>query len=127
MPGSKTAPHEAKPATRSTWYTTTASLAASRVGPAFWNGELGTDLAPLVATGAAREFEVASEAIAVIDIVQSTVSTNLYDWHSVGRVVTSDLRRLAREVCTPLGLVNAKTGTGGETAESEPTESRVLA
>lgn len=113
MSGDKTAPRRARPATRSTWYSTIASLAASRVGSAVSSGDLGTDLTPLPAPSGAREFEVASEAIVVIDIIQSTVSTNLYGWHSVGRVVTSDLRRLAREACAPLGLASAKsTGDG---------------
>ena len=113
MPGDETARRGSKPAMRSTWYTTTASLAASRNGPAFSIRDPGTDAAPLPATGGPREFEVASEAIAVIDIIQSTVSTNLYGWHSVGRVVARDLRRLAQEACAPLGLASAKsTGDG---------------
>ena len=112
MPGDKTVPRGAKPASRSTWYSTIARLATSQ-GPAVSNGDLGRELGPLLSPSGTREFQVASEAIAVIDIIQSTVSTNLYGWHSVGRVVTSELRRLAREACASLGLASAKsTGDG---------------
>lgn len=60
-----------------------------------------------------QRFEVASEAIVVIDIVGSTVSTNLFGWRAVGRVVTRDLRHLAYQTCVPLGLVSAQTTGDG--------------
>lgn len=113
MSSYKTAPRRADPAQRSTRYTSAANSAAARASPALSNGDLGTDASPLATTSEAREFEIASEAIAVIDIVQSTLSTNLYGWHSVGRVVARDLRRLAREACAPFGLTSARTTGDG--------------
>ncbi len=83
------------------------------LGPVLSNGDLRTDASPVVTSYGAHEFEVASEAIAVIDIVHSTHSTNLYGWQSVGRVVARDLSRLTLEASAPLGLASAKsTGDG---------------
>lgn len=67
----------------------------------------------LAAIDEAHGVEVASEAIVVLDIVQSTVATNLFGWHAVGRVVTRDLRRLAYQTCVPLGLASAQTTGDG--------------
>jgi class 3 adenylate cyclase len=54
----------------------------------------------------------ASEAIVVIDLVESTATSNLFGWH-VGRGLMRDLRTLTSEVAKPRGLRCLKsTGDG---------------
>lgn len=113
MPSFKTASHEVDASPRSAKPATTAHLDPALASPAFSKGHAKTDANLLAAIDESSEFEVASEAIVVLDIVQSTFSTNLFGWHSVGRVVTRDLRRLTREACAPLGLTSVKTTGDG--------------
>jgi hypothetical protein len=42
--------------------------------------------------------EVATEAIVVIDLVESTLTSNLFGWYAVGRQAIRDLRALIGEV-----------------------------
>lgn len=57
--------------------------------------------------------EVATEAIVVLDIVESTATNNLFGWYAVGRGVFRDLRASIAEVCEPRGLCCIKsTGDG---------------
>ena len=113
MPTLKTASGEAQASKRSAKHASTAQVDAALVRPAF-----STDCAQAIANfpfgiGEASDFEVASEAIVVLDMVQSTFSTNLFGWQSVGRVVTRDLRRLTREASAPRGLTSIKTTGDG--------------
>jgi class 3 adenylate cyclase len=57
--------------------------------------------------------EVVTEAIVVIDLVQSTLTSNLFGWYAVGRHSLRDLRSLIAEVGEPRGLRCLKsTGDG---------------
>lgn len=57
--------------------------------------------------------EVATEAIVVIDLVESTLTSNLFGWYAVGRHALRDLRRLIGEVGENRGLRCLKsTGDG---------------
>lgn len=57
--------------------------------------------------------EVASEAIVVVDLVESTAASNLFGWYSVGRGLMHDLRTLIAKEGHPLGLTCVKsTGDG---------------
>ena len=42
--------------------------------------------------------EVATEAIVVVDLVESTLTSNLFGWYAVGRQAIRDLRALIGEV-----------------------------
>lgn len=56
---------------------------------------------------------VASEAIVVVDLVESTKAADLYGWYAVGRGLMRDLRSLIVEIGTPRGLACLKsTGDG---------------
>jgi len=48
--------------------------------------------------------EVATEAIVVVDLVESTLTSNLFGWYAVGRQVIRDLRALIGEVGESRGL-----------------------
>ena len=48
--------------------------------------------------------EVVTEAIVVIDLVESTLTSNLFGWYAVGRQVIRDLRALIGEVGERRGL-----------------------
>src|SRR5215470_17426356 len=48
--------------------------------------------------------EVVTEAIVVIDLVESTLTSNLFGWYAVGRQSLRDLRTLIGEVGTVRGL-----------------------
>lgn len=57
--------------------------------------------------------EVATEAIVVVDLIESTASSNLFGWYAVGRGLMRDLRTLITQVGRPLGLQCLKsTGDG---------------
>src|SRR5947209_15585211 len=57
--------------------------------------------------------EVVTEAIVVVDIVDSTKTINLFGWYAVGRALLRDLRHLITEACGPRGLRCLKsTGDG---------------
>jgi class 3 adenylate cyclase len=56
---------------------------------------------------------VASEAIVVVDLVESTAASNLFGWYAVGRSLMRDLRTLITEVGRTRGLQCVKsTGDG---------------
>jgi class 3 adenylate cyclase len=56
---------------------------------------------------------VASEAIVVVDLVESTNTSDLYGWYAVGQGLMHDLRNLIIEVGTPRGMACLKsTGDG---------------
>ena len=113
MPSFKTAPREAETSLRSAKHAATEHQDPALASPAFSKGYATPDESLLAATGEAGDVQFASEAIVVLDIVQSTFSTNLFGWRSVGRVVTRDLRRLTGEACAPFGLTTVKsTGDG---------------
>lgn len=58
-------------------------------------------------------FEVASEAIVVVDVVESTAASNLFGWYAVGRGLMRDLRAAIAEVTEARGLRCMKsTGDG---------------
>jgi class 3 adenylate cyclase len=62
---------------------------------------------------ATPNLEIATEAIVVIDIVDSTKMSNRFGWYVVGRTVLRDLRLLISQVGTPRGLCCQKsTGDG---------------
>lgn len=113
MPSFKAAADGADALSRSAPHSTSANLAPALTSPAFAEGRAKSEPHLLTAIDEAGAFQVASEAIVVLDIVQSTFSTNLFGWQTVGRVVTRDLRRLAREACAPLGLTSVKTAGDG--------------
>ena len=48
--------------------------------------------------------EVVTEAIVVIDLVDSARTSNLFGWHAVGRGLLRDLRTLIARVGQPRGL-----------------------
>jgi len=48
--------------------------------------------------------EVVTEAIVVIDLVESTLTSNLFGWYAVGRQIIRDLRKLIGEVGESRGL-----------------------
>jgi len=48
--------------------------------------------------------EVATEAIVVVDLVESTLTSNLFGWYAVGRQAIRDLRALIGEVGERRGL-----------------------
>ena len=57
--------------------------------------------------------EVVTEAIVVIDLVESTLTSNLFGWYAVGRQALRDLRALIGEVGAGQGLRCLKsTGDG---------------
>lgn len=57
--------------------------------------------------------KVASEAIVVVDLVESTAATNLFGWYAVGRGLMRDLRAAILETGTSRGLCCLKsTGDG---------------
>jgi class 3 adenylate cyclase len=57
--------------------------------------------------------EIATEAIVVIDLVESTLTSNLFGWYAVGRHSLRDLRALLAEVDGGRGLQCLKsTGDG---------------
>lgn len=57
--------------------------------------------------------EVASEAIAVIDIVQATATSDLFGWYAVGRTLVHELRGLIQKIGRSYGLSCTKsTGDG---------------
>ena len=113
MPSLKTASGEADASQRSAKHATTARLDRAPARPAFSADCAQTQANIFTGTGEANDFEVASEAIVVLDIVQSTFSTNLFGWQSVGRLVTRDLRRLTREASAPRGVTSLKTTGDG--------------
>lgn len=57
--------------------------------------------------------EVVTEAIVVIDLVESTLTSNLFGWYAVGRQALRDLRTLIGEIGASQGLRCLKsTGDG---------------
>jgi len=48
--------------------------------------------------------EIVTEAIVVIDLVESTLTSNLFGWYAVGRQSLRDLRTLIGEVANSRGL-----------------------
>jgi len=57
--------------------------------------------------------EIVTEAIVVIDLVESTLTSNLFGWYAVGRHAVRDLRLLIGEVGASRGLRCLKsTGDG---------------
>jgi hypothetical protein len=48
--------------------------------------------------------EVVTEAIVVVDLVESTLTSNLFGWYAVGRQALRDLRALIGEVGERRGL-----------------------
>src|SRR5438309_11905418 len=57
--------------------------------------------------------QVVTEAIVVIDLVESTLTSNLFGWYAVGRHALRDLRLLIGEVGPSRGLRCLKsTGDG---------------
>jgi class 3 adenylate cyclase len=65
------------------------------------------------ASDAARMPEVVTEAIVVIDLVESTLTSNLFGWYAVGRQALRDLRALIGELGADRGLRCLKsTGDG---------------
>src|ERR1700676_5749523 len=57
--------------------------------------------------------EIATEAIVVIDLVESALTSNLFGWYAVGRHSLRDLRGLIGEVGASRGLRCLKsTGDG---------------
>ena len=67
--------------------------------------------------------EVVTEAIVVIDLVESTLTSNLFGWYSVGRQSLRDLRSLINEVGMNRGLRCLKS-TGTVTCSHSMTPSR---
>ncbi len=113
MSSFKTASGEAYASQRSAKHATTARLDTALVRPAFSSNRAQAQAGIFAGIDESNDVKVASEAIVVLDIVQSTFLTNLYGWQSVGRVVMRDLRRLTREVTVPRGLASAKTAGDG--------------
>src|SRR5205823_14659632 len=67
----------------------------------------------MIAAGAAPLPEVVTEAIVVVDLVESTLTSNLFGWYAVGRHALRDLRLLIGEVSATRGLRCVKsTGDG---------------
>src|SRR4029077_537591 len=58
----------------------------------------------MLATDSVPEPEVVTEAIVVIDLVESTLTSNLFGWYAVGRQVIRDLRKLIGEVGESRGV-----------------------
>jgi class 3 adenylate cyclase len=57
--------------------------------------------------------EVVTEAIVVVDLVESTATSNLFGWYAVGRQLMRELRALLMAVGQPRGLRFVKsTGDG---------------
>lgn len=57
--------------------------------------------------------QVASEAIVVVDLVESTATINLFGWYAVGRGLLRELRAMITKVGSPRGLRCLKsTGDG---------------
>ena len=72
--------------------------------------------------------EVVTEAIAVIDLVESTLTANLFGWYAVGRQSLRDLRRLISEVGDGRGLRCLKsTGDGYLLAFHDPKSAEMSA
>ncbi len=111
MPSFKTASCDGDDALRLAKRTAAGHFEPALAQPAIAKADTEAKLPATIDTGG--EILVASEAIVVLDIVQSTFLTNLFGWHSVGRVVIRDLRRLTREACAPHGLTSAKTAGDG--------------
>ena len=67
----------------------------------------------MAASEAASLPEVVTEAIVVIDLVESTLTSNLFGWYAVGRQALRDLRALIGEVGATQGMRCLKsTGDG---------------
>src|SRR5437764_14101879 len=65
--------------------------------------------------------EVATEAIVVVDLVESTGTSNLFGWYAVGRQLMRELRTLIMAVSHPRGLRCMKsTGDGYLLTFSDP-------
>jgi len=72
--------------------------------------------------------EVVTEAIAVIDLVESTLTANLFGWYAVGRQSLRDLWRLISEVGDGRGLRCLKsTGDGYLLAFHDPKSAEMSA
>lgn len=66
-----------------------------------------------MSAGGASFPDVASEAIVVVDLVESTAASNLFGWYAVGRGLMRDLRALIEDVGQTRGLECLKsTGDG---------------
>jgi class 3 adenylate cyclase len=48
--------------------------------------------------------EIVTEAIVVVDLVESTLTSNLFGWYAVGRHSLRDLRTLVSDVAEGRGL-----------------------
>ncbi|MBI4764964.1 MAG: hypothetical protein HY787_10205 [Deltaproteobacteria bacterium] len=56
---------------------------------------------------------IASEAIVVVDVVESTLTSNLFGWYAVGRGLMRDLRRAVQNIGANHNLLCTKsTGDG---------------
>src|SRR5262249_44785262 len=72
--------------------------------------------------------EIVTEAIVVIDIVESAVTSNLFGWYAVGRHALRDLRLLIGEVGASRGLRCLKnTGDGYLATFHDPQSAEIAA
>jgi class 3 adenylate cyclase len=71
--------------------------------------------------------EVVTEAIVVIDLVESTLTSNLFGWYAVGRHSLRDLRGLIGEVGAHRGLCCLKSTGDGYLLTFRDTQSAELA
>jgi class 3 adenylate cyclase len=72
--------------------------------------------------------EVASEAIVLADLVESTAVSNRFGWYAVGRSLLRDLRALIARTATPRGLACLKsTGDGYLMTFADPESAEVAA
>jgi class 3 adenylate cyclase len=67
----------------------------------------------MISTDSTAFPDVATEAIVVVDLVESTATSNLFGWYAVGRQLLPELRALILAVSPPRGLRCLKsTGDG---------------
>lgn len=69
---------------------------------------------------------LASEAIVIVDMVESTAQSNLFGWYAVGRGLKHDLRSLILQLAEPRGLKCFKsTGDGYLLTFSNPASAEI--
>src|SRR5262245_60580723 len=72
--------------------------------------------------------EVATEGIVVVDLVESTATSNLFGWYAVGRALMRDLRTLITRAGTDRGLRCIKsTGDGYLLSFRDPSSAEMAA
>ncbi len=72
--------------------------------------------------------EVATEAIVVVDLIESTATSNLFGWYAVGRGLMRELRALIAQAGHPRGLRCMKsTGDGYLLAFGDPQSAETAA